>query len=305
MRTIAPWRAVVVAVRRPPRWRRGCRRRRRRRRRAAARRPSPTATSSRASGGSARRGRRRRRSRRRAGRRRRAGAGRGGRSTSCSPTAPARRARPTPTGRHPRCRAPRHSGYSDCSQPNSGLSVIGGYARVRFWNRWWWVLTSPGVTRQSVASITVAAAGGGPVPTARRPGRPVMATQPPVELARGRRPSWRRAGVARPQVGVGIAELIGQRLRRWLARSSTVVSGLTMHQRSTVSPSHAVGVTKEWPRASSPSLHAWYCGGAPADAGGTARPTAPARRPARGAARRATSSAPARATASVVSMAAA
>jgi hypothetical protein len=31
--------------------------------------------------------------------------------------------------------SPRQSGYSDCSQPNNGLSVIGGYARVRFWNR--------------------------------------------------------------------------------------------------------------------------------------------------------------------------
>ncbi len=30
----------------------------------------------------------------------------------------------------------RHSGYSDWSQPNSGLFVIGGNARVRFWNRW-------------------------------------------------------------------------------------------------------------------------------------------------------------------------
>ena len=56
----------------------------------------------------------------------------------------------------------RHNGYSDCSHPNSGLSVIGGNARVRFWNRWWWELTSPGVTRQPVASIVVAAEGGSP-----------------------------------------------------------------------------------------------------------------------------------------------
>ena len=137
---------------------------------------------------------RRRRSRRRAGRRRRAGGGRGGRSRSCTRTGPARRGRPTPTGTPPRCRGAAHSGYSDCNQPNSGLSVIGGYARVRFWNRWWWVLTRPGVTRQPAGVDRRASpAAAAPVPTALT-SPSVMATQPPAELARGRRPSSPRSG---------------------------------------------------------------------------------------------------------------
>ena len=49
------------------------------------------------------------------------------------------------------------------------------------------------------------------------------------------------------------------------ARSSTVVSGLTMHHRSTVSAPHAVGVTKDCSLASCQSLQALYPVGVPSD----------------------------------------
>src|SRR3954469_18073835 len=66
------------------------------------------------------------------------------------------------------------------SQSNSPPVSAGANARVRFWYRWWWVLTRPGVTRQPRASIVRTAAGRGsaedPIPLISPS---VTATQPP------------------------------------------------------------------------------------------------------------------------------
>ena len=59
------------------------------------------------------------------------------------------------------------------------------------------------------------------------------------------------------EAGAGDDEVVTHaRVATMAARSSTVVSGLTMHQRSTVSPCHAEGVTKASPRRNCSSLQA-------------------------------------------------
>ena len=111
----------------PPRWRRGCRRRRRPRRRAAGRRPSRDSDIEPRVGW------------------KRTPRSRAASISAVEQVAGAVRVEVEVVGRRraarqrqlgqpdprrqvgaPPCRAPRHSGYSDCSQPNSGLSVIGG-----------------------------------------------------------------------------------------------------------------------------------------------------------------------------------
>src|SRR5215469_9274428 len=80
---------------------------------------------------------------------------------------------------------PAHSGYRPDSHWNRVPLTVGAYDLVRFWYRWWWVLTRPGVTRQPLASRTCRAGGSGsaaePTPVMRPP---VTATQPPASSRR-------------------------------------------------------------------------------------------------------------------------
>ena len=156
----------------------------------------------------------------------------------------------------------RHSGYSDCSQPNKRLV---GHRRVRPRQVLEEVVVRVDEARRDEAVGRVERRPTGrwlPVPTPlTRP--PVTATQPPVEFPafavhrgdaagvgdrRGRRIS--RAHRRGP---VG-----GRASRRSVAMSSTVVSGFTMQNRRThlaVPRGRARRTTV--PIASSASLHAW------------------------------------------------
>ena len=86
------------------------------------------------------------------------------------------------------------------------------------------------------------------------------------------------------------------RLSTIAARSSTVVNGFTMHQRSTVSSPHADGVTNDVAATQLVVAPPLVVGGGPARVAGTARSTARARSPVRGARRRAPGRHPARVT---------
>src|SRR5215472_4535293 len=95
-------------------------------------------------------------------------------------------ARPTQADRYAASSSrPAHSGYRPDSHWNSVPLTVGAYDLVRFWYRWWWVLTRPGVTRQPLASRVCVAGGTGsagePTPVMRPP---VTATQPPASSRR-------------------------------------------------------------------------------------------------------------------------
>ena len=78
-----------------------------------------------------------------------------------------------------------------------------------------------------------------------------------VELRRSPSIVATQRALAIDEVGGHRISTSSARLATIAARSSTVVSGLTMHQRRTVSPPHAVGVTNDCWLASCQSLHAW------------------------------------------------